>query len=188
MKPSLRFEVLKRDRFTCCYCGKHPPDVLLEIDHVVPRVDGGLDELSNLLAACTDCNRGKGARRLEEGVAPAVSQETIDDLRERIAQTKSYHALLAEMEDVVGDQAEAVWRRWGDVFDHEVVETGDRTKAHPPEEASLRYFFKHLTLAEVLDSVDATVLAVRSYSSGYRASRYFYGVCHGKIRQKRGEA
>lgn len=29
-----RFEVFKRDMFTCVYCGCKPPDVILEIDHV----------------------------------------------------------------------------------------------------------------------------------------------------------
>lgn len=59
MKPKLRFEVLKRDRFTCRYCGRRAPDVTLEVDHVTPRAAHGSDELENLVAACFDCNRGK---------------------------------------------------------------------------------------------------------------------------------
>jgi 5-methylcytosine-specific restriction endonuclease McrA len=34
---------------------------VLEIDHVVPKSRGGTDAESNLVAACEDCNRGKGA-------------------------------------------------------------------------------------------------------------------------------
>jgi hypothetical protein len=55
-----RFEVLKRDNFTCRYCGAKAPDVVLEIDHVKPVAGGGCGCLSNLRTACIDCNRGKG--------------------------------------------------------------------------------------------------------------------------------
>lgn len=59
-----RFEVLKRDGFRCVYCGRSAPDVRLEIDHIVPVVEGGGNEPSNLVTACEDCNSGKGARPL----------------------------------------------------------------------------------------------------------------------------
>lgn len=36
-----RFEVFKRDRFTCQYCGATPPGVLLHIDHIHPVAEGG---------------------------------------------------------------------------------------------------------------------------------------------------
>lgn len=58
--PSVRFAVLNRDSFRCRYCGRAAPDVTLELDHVVPVSDGGWDGLDNLVAACWDCNRGKG--------------------------------------------------------------------------------------------------------------------------------
>lgn len=55
----LRFEVFKRDNFTCQYCGAKPPDTVLEVDHVHPRSLGGLDTMENLKTACWSCNRGK---------------------------------------------------------------------------------------------------------------------------------
>lgn len=33
----LRYEILRRDEFTCRYCGRRAPDVQLTIDHVVPE-------------------------------------------------------------------------------------------------------------------------------------------------------
>jgi len=36
-----RFEVLKRDRFRCQYCGASAPDALLHVDHIVPVAKGG---------------------------------------------------------------------------------------------------------------------------------------------------
>ena len=61
---TLRFEVFKRDGFTCQYCGSRPPDVVLELDHIDPRAAGGGDEVINLITACFDCNRGKSDKRL----------------------------------------------------------------------------------------------------------------------------
>ncbi len=55
----LRFKVLERDAYTCQYCGRSAPDVLLEVDHIVPVAEGGADDEGNLRASCGDCNRGK---------------------------------------------------------------------------------------------------------------------------------
>ena len=57
--PKLRFEVFKRDKFVCQYCGACGPDVELEIDHIIPVSRGGTDDMKNLKTACRDCNRGK---------------------------------------------------------------------------------------------------------------------------------
>lgn len=65
MKPSVRFSVLKRDGFTCRYCGASAPDVQLHVDHVISRHDGGSDDESNLVAACGRCNIGKSSRSLK---------------------------------------------------------------------------------------------------------------------------
>jgi HNH endonuclease len=60
----LRFQALRRDDFQCTYCGRRPPAVVLHVDHVVPWSAGGPTVLDNLRTACSDCNLGKGARRL----------------------------------------------------------------------------------------------------------------------------
>jgi hypothetical protein len=62
--PSVRFEVFRRDSFTCQYCGRRAPKVILHVDHVVPVAAGGTNDLENLRTACSICNEGKGARRL----------------------------------------------------------------------------------------------------------------------------
>lgn len=36
-----RFDVFKRDGFTCQYCGAHPPEVVLHIDHIIAVAEGG---------------------------------------------------------------------------------------------------------------------------------------------------
>ncbi len=64
LSKRVRFEVFKRDRFTCQYCGAKAPDVPLHADHIEPRSAGGTDELDNLITACGPCNMGKAARPL----------------------------------------------------------------------------------------------------------------------------
>lgn len=58
----LRWQVLQRDRFTCCACGKSPAittGVELQVDHVVPWSKGGDTTLDNLQILCSACNLGK---------------------------------------------------------------------------------------------------------------------------------
>lgn len=62
MNTSLRWAVLERDSFTCVYCGRRPPDVVLHVDHKHPRSKGGEDTFENLVTACQDCNLGKATR------------------------------------------------------------------------------------------------------------------------------
>jgi len=57
-------EILRRDEFTCQYCGQKVP--YLTIDHVVPRRLGGSHAWENLVAACPSCNHRKGGRTLEQ--------------------------------------------------------------------------------------------------------------------------
>ena len=70
----IRFEILKRDRFTCQYCGRQAPEVRLNLDHRVPIASGGKDEANNLIAACIDCNLGKLDIPLGEQIIDKYSQ------------------------------------------------------------------------------------------------------------------
>ena len=62
--PALRFEVFRRDSFTCQYCGRRARMVVLHVDHIMPKVAGGTDDPANLRTACSKCNLGKGSRSL----------------------------------------------------------------------------------------------------------------------------
>lgn len=189
-----RFEVFKRDRFTCQYCGKHPPDVLLEADHIVPRAAGGSDDIGNLTTACTDCNRGKGARMLEEGTGPAVSRSAIAEMQERIEQAKAYMETLGALESITEQQVARVIEAWAKAFGATLEERDDGSYwvfkgygyqygGHWPEERTIKRFVKKLSLEDVLDAVDIT--ASRMNKATKDAVRYFYGVCHHSIREGR---
>ena len=52
--------ILRRDNYTCQYCGtsNHP----LTVDHVVPKSRGGGTNWTNIVVACKTCNLKKGDR------------------------------------------------------------------------------------------------------------------------------
>lgn len=55
-----RFEIFKRDNFSCSYCGRSAKDgVQLHVDHIKPVAGGGDDTPDNLTTACLECNLGK---------------------------------------------------------------------------------------------------------------------------------
>lgn len=54
--------ILRRDGFTCAYCGKEAST----IDHVQPKSRGGEDSWLNLVAACLKCNNRKADRTPKE--------------------------------------------------------------------------------------------------------------------------
>lgn len=67
MTKKLREFIKKRDHYTCCQCGNSisvEPNLLLEIDHIIPVSKGGLTEEDNLQTLCWKCNRSKSNKIL----------------------------------------------------------------------------------------------------------------------------
>ena len=62
LSPKIRWKVYSRDNFTCVYCGRKPPEVALEIDHIIPVSYGGGNNMDNLATSCNQCNAGKKNR------------------------------------------------------------------------------------------------------------------------------
>jgi len=75
-----RFEVFKRDSFTCQYCGNKAPDVILEIDHIKPVASGGDNEIINLVTSCFKCNRGKSDREISDDSIISKQRKQIEEL------------------------------------------------------------------------------------------------------------
>lgn len=61
----VRFAVLQRDNHQCVSCGKSPPAVTLEVDHIIPVSKGGNNDIKNLQTLCFECNRGKGTQTMK---------------------------------------------------------------------------------------------------------------------------
>lgn len=65
-QPS-RTNILRRDDWTCQYCGKRSKDKsVMTIDHIKPKSKGGDSGWTNLVCACTKCNQRKGNKSLKE--------------------------------------------------------------------------------------------------------------------------
>lgn len=67
MTPKLRNFIKERDGYTCIICQnttEKEPNLLLEIDHIIPLSKGGMTKEDNLQTLCWKCNRSKGAKVL----------------------------------------------------------------------------------------------------------------------------
>ena len=65
MTPHLRRFIIDRDKSTCRICGNSTsiePNLLLEVDHIIPIAKGGLTTENNLQTLCWKCNRHKGSK------------------------------------------------------------------------------------------------------------------------------
>ena len=65
MTKKLRDFVKSRDNYTCRYCSNSmhiEPNLLLEVDHIVPVAKGGCTVEDNLQTLCWKCNRSKGSK------------------------------------------------------------------------------------------------------------------------------
>lgn len=57
-----RYNIFKRAKFRCELCGISAEEKALEVDHIVPRNNGGSDDESNLQSLCYSCNATKRDR------------------------------------------------------------------------------------------------------------------------------
>lgn len=178
-----RFDVFKRDKFACQYCGRCPPAVVLEIDHVTPRASGGGDDEDNLLASCFDCNRGKSDRHLTD--VPSSVTDKLAIAKERAEQTAAYNDFLLEQRRVADFAIEQLGICWFDKFKRKK----SRFVFGEAREASVRRFLKYLPEAVILDAIDTAHSKFRVIGGNdERTWRYFCGVCWGKIREAGGQS
>lgn len=54
-----RAAALHRANYTCAVCGRRPPQVRLEIDHIIDLQHGGTHDPDNLQALCPRCHQAK---------------------------------------------------------------------------------------------------------------------------------
>lgn len=67
MTSQLRENIKRRDNYQCCSCNlgiENEPNLLLEIDHIIPLSKGGMTTYDNLQTLCWKCNKKKGAKVL----------------------------------------------------------------------------------------------------------------------------
>ena len=116
ISKKLRFEVFKRDNFTCQYCGKKSPEVVLETDHIIPLNKGGGDNIENLITSCFDCNRGKGKILLEDYKEGTDPTEQAILLLERERQLSEYNKVLKKIRERKEKDLEIIEEYWGKYY------------------------------------------------------------------------
>jgi len=105
-----RYEVLRRDDYTCRYCGAKAPDVKLNVDAVVPVVLGGSHkDPANLVTACEVCNGGKSSSAPD---APLVAEVSDRALEWAQAMRKAQAGMLADIKAREADRAQ--FQEWWD--------------------------------------------------------------------------
>lgn len=169
LSKKTRFDVFKRDAFTCQYCGSVPPAVVLEVDHIKPVCVGGSDDKENLITACFDCNRGKGADGLH--VAPETIERRAEILAEKHEQLKAYERLIKSRrrcENKLIDEVEDAFRIHFPGYSFS-----------PKFRESVRVFLKSLPGDMVVASMH---LACTRIGRRDDSVKYFCGICWKNIK------
>lgn len=143
----VRFEVFKRDSFTCQYCGKSAPDVILHVDHIDPVSKGGGNEIINLITSCADCNCGKGAVALDDQATLQKQRQQLAELSERREQLKMMVGWRNGLRSLDEMALEAVTDHFESVFDGWAIESPDAV-------AKLRKSIRDFGVSAVLEAID----------------------------------
>lgn len=166
-----RFEVFKRDAFTCAYCGSHPPSIVLHVDHIQPVALGGGNHMDNLVTSCESCNLGKSANSLLD-----IPQSLVDkaaEVKEREEQIKGYQKVMDSKRSRLVDEVDGIvdiYRRFNPGF--------TLTDA---AQVSVKTFIEKLGKHEVEDAMER---AMSKPSRGNGSNfKYFCGICWNKIRE-----
>lgn len=168
LTKKIRFEVFKRDGFKCVYCGNTPPNVLLEVDHVIPVSKGGTNQIDNLVCSCYDCNRGKSANELTN--LPETIQSKAELLKLKTKQYKELKKLQIEADEILNDEVNEIHYIYKEHFPYHCF--NDKFKL------SVKMFLSKLGFMVVKDAMERSCARFNSYTS----LDYFCGICWNKIR------
>lgn len=170
ISKKLRFEVFKRDLFTCKYCGSKAPDVVLEVDHVVPVASGGKNNTLNLVTSCFDCNRGKGKRELSDTSVMDKQRKQLEDIAEKREQMKMMLKWKQELSNLNEEQVDEI----------ELL----LNKKHPKyglSESGRKKIFSLIKKHGFTSVYDATEEAVRKYYNSKVDECESFDLCYNKI-------
>ena len=93
--------------------------MVLHVDHVHPRADGGGDDLLNLVTACVACNLGKGARQLSDLSVVERQRQQLDELQERKEQLEMMLDWQRGLLDLDSQQEQAAADFWSELLNRE---------------------------------------------------------------------
>jgi hypothetical protein len=148
VNKKLRFEVFKRDSFTCQYCGQSAPKVILEIDHINPKCEGGQDDILNLVTSCFDCNRGKGKKKLSDNSALEKQKAALDQLNKKREQLEMIIKWREELNNLQEVELEYINKIIIEKMECTLNEIGEN---------KFRKLLKKYGLSEVVESMDISI-------------------------------
>lgn len=189
-----RFLVFERDNFQCRYCGRRPPDVTLQIDHLTPVAAGGDNKPANLLTSCRTCNAGKSDKMLEETGLPPVDAETIARLEASVAAQRKMLALQNEMDGMWQEQRWKVIEVWGDLFwaKRSVAKDGSVSftdcAVNFPSDGTIRSWLAELGHSVLVRAIEAAATKFHNGGlKGWGVEAYVWGAGRGiqkRVRQQ----
>lgn len=169
ISKKLRFDVFKRDGFSCQYCGATPPGVMLHVDHIHPVSLGGTNAIDNLITSCEPCNLGKGAASLTS--IPESIGHKAEVLAEKMAQVKAFNRLIKAKEkqaEKVVDEVEAAFREYHPTYE---FSNGYRR--------SVRNFSEQIPAHMLVQYMHIACCRINSVAD---ATKYFCGICWKQIK------
>lgn len=158
----VRFETFKRDSFTCQYCGRMAPDVVLEVDHINPVANGGDNDVMNLITSCFDCNRGKGKRKLTDKDEIKKQQEQLKELNTKREQLKMMLEWRKELQGFDNELLQGFLKIYTEKTGYTLTDVG--------KEKAIKWI-KDFGLMEVLECLD---ISVRQYFDESKADKTIY--------------
>ena len=179
-----RFEVFKRDQFTCIYCGQRPPDVVLHCDHLIALADGGSDDLVNLVTSCQDCNLGKSSVPLT--VIPLSQSDELDRRVEAAEQFEAMNQFLLEQRHRVEEASHRLAVYWCDqTLSPRESRSRGKWMVSEHRQRNLRTFLSKLPESEVKQAIDLAfgrIPVTSRRDDDSQTWRYFCGICWRRIK------
>ena len=172
-----RFEVFKRDKFTCQYCGRKAPDVILEVDHIKPVSKGGNNGILNLITSCRDCNRGKGKVLLSINEEVLKQQNQLQDLAEKREQMEMLMQWRNELANFENSQAQELSEYIGKLTGYVCNDSG---------KADLKKLIYRFLFPEVVEAIDISFsryFHTGNTRSWEHAFSKIGGVCYNRRKQ-----
>jgi len=166
LSKKIRFEVFKRDSFTCQYCGSKAPEVILEVDHINPVSKGGKDEILNLVTSCYDCNRGKSKNTLLDNSVIDRQRKQIEELNIKRQQLEMMLKWRDGVADIEKKKFDAAINLFNSYF------TPDSLNEHG--EKTINGLVKKFGLSETLNAIDLSV-------EKYKKSNADFEICFKKV-------
>ena len=150
LSKKLRFEVFKRDQFTCQYCGEMAPVAILQVDHIEPKSKGGKNDILNLIASCRDCNIGKSDRKLTETAVISKKKEQLKLLAIKREQLQMMVEWQNELLNIEEEENISIANFWSKLTDNQYTlnERGIATLAKLKKKFSFNEILEAMKIAK----------------------------------------